>query len=106
MNNLESSSTTDQNTSLADILSKINVMLKQSLTESLRDSDLSISFVKKDGSLRVMKCTLRTDAVIPHEKKTDRVREAKDHLLSVWDLDAGAWRSINIETIESVEHLS
>ena len=76
---------------------------KEFFATALRTNDANITFTKKDGTKRVMRCTLREGIAIPHEKKTDRVKEQVDHILPVWDLDAEAWRSINIETIELVE---
>lgn len=76
---------------------------KAPLVQSLRENVLSITFTKKDGTERVMKCTLRPDYVIPHEKKTDRVREVADHIIPVWDIEAQGWRSVNVDTITAVE---
>lgn len=76
---------------------------KESVANLLRTSDASVTFIKKDGTERVMRCTLRADVAIPYEKKTDRVREAKEDILPVWDLEAGAWRSITISTIQAIE---
>lgn len=75
---------------------------KADLVNNLRQQYADITFTKKDGTLRVMKCTLKEGIAIPHERKTDRVRESKDNILPVWDIEADAWRSVNIETIESV----
>ncbi len=50
-----------------------------------------------------MKCTLKQDIAIPHERKTDRVKEPKEDMLPVWDLDQGAWRTITVPNILSVE---
>jgi hypothetical protein len=51
-----------------------------------------------------MKCTLRNDVVVPYEKKTDIVREGKDNIMPVWDLEAEAWRSVNVDTIKEVTY--
>lgn len=75
---------------------------RANIANTLRENDAEIIFTKKDGTKRIMKCTLREGIAIPYEKKTDRVREVKDDILPVWDLEASAWRSININTIESV----
>lgn len=69
-------------------------------------NDANVTFTKKDGTKRVMRCTLREGVAIPYEKKTDRTKEPVDHILPVWDLDAGAWRSINIDTVEHLEVLN
>ena len=76
---------------------------KADLSQLLRESNAEITFTKKDGTKRIMKCTLREGVAIPYEKKTDRTREPKDNVLPVWDLEANAWRSVNTETIEDVK---
>lgn len=76
---------------------------KADLAQLLRDNNAEITFTKKDGSQRIMKCTLKEGVIVPYEKKTDREVVAKDHLIAVWDLEADAWRSITIDTIEKVE---
>ncbi len=93
MNSSENISTQDQN-SWQD---------KAALAKLLRESNAEITFTKKDGTKRIMKCTLREGVAIPYEKKTDRTREAKDNVLPVWDLEADGWRSVNTETIEDVK---
>jgi hypothetical protein len=97
MNNSENTLTTDQNFSLVELETK-----RQELASSLRKSDGEILFTKKDGTDRLMKCTLREEVAIPYEKKTERTRESKPEILPVWDLEAAAWRSVNINTIKEV----
>lgn len=74
------------------------------LQQALSKLNADITFTKKDGTLRVMKCTLRSDVVVPYEKKTDIVREGKDNIMPVWDLEAEAWRSVNMDTIKEVTY--
>lgn len=76
---------------------------KQSLSELLRNVVATITFTKKDGTERVMKCTLKSDIAIPHERKTERTKEPKDDLLPVWDIEAAAWRTITVPNILTVE---
>jgi hypothetical protein len=76
---------------------------KESLREFLQNFVAVITFTKKDGTERVMKCTLKQDIAIPHERKTERVKEPKDDLLPVWDIDTGAWRTITVPNILTVE---
>ncbi len=75
---------------------------KQSIAALLRTIDAVVTFIKKDGTERAMKCTLREDVAISYEKKTDRTREPKEDILPVWDLEANAWRSITISTIQTI----
>lgn len=65
-------------------------------------NEADVTFTKKDGTSRVMRCTLKEGVVVPHERKTERTREAKDNILPVWDLENNAWRSINIDTISHI----
>lgn len=90
--NLKSISTTGLNLSRAE------------LQQALSKLNADITFTKKDGTERVMKCTLRNDVVVPYEKKTDIVREGKDNIMPVWDLEAEAWRSVNVDTIKEVTY--
>jgi|LauGreDrversion4_2_1035121.scaffolds.fasta_scaffold204830_3 hypothetical protein len=78
---------------------------KAGIQALLRQGAATIVFTKKDGSERVMKCTLQEGVVVPHEKTTDRVKEPKDDILPVWDLEANAWRSITIPNIKTVEFI-
>lgn len=92
MNNLESTSTTSLNISRAE------------LTKALSEQNAEITFTKKDGTDRLMKCTLREAVAIPYEKKTERTREGIPNILPVWDLEADGWRSVNIDTIKEVNY--
>lgn len=76
---------------------------KESIATLLRNVDATVTFIKKDGTERAMKCTLREGVAIPYEKKTERTREANDDILPVWDLEADGWRSITLSTIQTIE---
>ena len=75
---------------------------KQWLVGLLRTDIAMVNFKKKDGTLRDMKCTLREDIITPHDKKTDRVKEANKEVLPVWDVDKGEWRSFRYDSISGV----
>lgn len=78
---------------------------KESIANLLRRVDAVVTFIKKDGTERAMKCTLREGVAIPYEKKTERTREAKDDILPVWDLEANGWRSVTVSAIQTIEVL-
>lgn len=69
----------------------------------LRNNQVDITFTKADGTERVMKCTLQEDVVVPHEKKTERVKDTNDDVLPVWDVDKGAWRSFRLDSIKQID---
>jgi hypothetical protein len=76
---------------------------KDWLGDKLKLMDAKVTFTKKDGTERVMKCTLREDIITPHEKKTDRVKAHNDETLAVWDLDKKEWRSFRYDSIKEVQ---
>jgi hypothetical protein len=91
-NSLENISTTSPSFSRAE------------LAKALSEQNAEVTFTKKDGTDRLMKCTLREDIAVPYEKKTERTREGIPSILPVWDLEADAWRSINMNTIKEVKY--
>lgn len=68
----------------------------------LRAGPVTVSFLKKDGSIREMNCTLEEGVAVPHEKTTDRVKEQNDEVCPVWDIDKQAWRSFRYESVTKI----
>jgi len=63
----------------------------------------TITFTKKDGTERVMNCTLRGDMLPVVEIKEDKApRKQNDSVLSVYDIDAQGWRSFTINAVKRV----
>ena len=69
--------------------------------EKLRENVLSVVFIKRDGTERRMRCTLRGDMIPALQGTTEaaqkRVRSEEN--LAVWDLDKEAWRSFRYDSI-------
>jgi len=67
-------------------------------------SDTTVTFTKKDCAERVMRCTLRPDA-LPVQEVTEskEPRKTSDSTLSVYDLEANGWRSFTIRAVKRVE---
>lgn len=76
---------------------------KDWLGDKLKHMDAKVTFTKKDGTERIMKCTLREDAIKPYEKKTDKEKNKNEETLSVWDLDKNQWRSFRYDSIKEVQ---
>ena len=88
--------TTENNSSLS--------LKKAGLESILNYSTAQVTFTKKDGSERVMKCTLLPDVIEPYERKTEGpARNISEDVLPVWDLEAKAWRSITVSSVKSVD---
>lgn len=70
------------------------------------EKEVFVKFEKKDGSLRLMKCTLDFEQ-IPIEKKPKGInlekiltKIQKSKILSVFDLEKKDWRSVPFERLE------
>ena len=61
-----------------------------------------MTFVKTDGTVREMVCTLQQGKIEPYESKTGRVKAESDEVVAVWDLEKDAWRSFRVDCIEDV----
>lgn len=72
---------------------------KQILVEELKKGEVQIQFTKKDGTIRLMKCT-KSKKLIPKQKqsKTKRIYNNPD-LIQVWDLEKLSWRSFDFNSL-------
>ena len=83
----------------------------------LEVTEITVTFVKADGTERDMRCTLDRDIIPPQPPRTEKptkdtvdgiVRESKtlkpeeNHTQKVFDLDAGAWRSFRYDRLKKV----
>jgi hypothetical protein len=75
------------------------MITKDTLKDLLKKKVVNVKFKKKDGSERVMKCTLLSDLVPIYEKKTERTRPENEGTLAVWDLEKEAFRSFKIDSV-------
>jgi hypothetical protein len=86
---------------MADIISDVIDFLFK-ITDA---GEAIIKFKKKDGSLRVMRCTLDFDKIpaSKHPKGVDLKKILKriqtSNILNVFDLDKHDWRSVPFSTV-------
>lgn len=80
------------------------------LMQELKNYVMEVRFTKADGSMRVMKCTLRPD-VLPATNESSQhtspqlLLEDNNPLFTVWDIQANAWRSFHLNTVQSIQAL-
>ena len=74
------------------------------LKEILRTRELTITFTKKDGTERVMRCTL-DPAKLPVQENTNSNtnRKVSTETMAVFDLDAQGWRSFTKTAVKCVD---
>lgn len=78
------------------------------LNETLLHNVVGLTFVKKDGSTRIMNCTKSYNLLSSFEGRTFlKYREPKgpprnlpDNILVVWDVDVMDYRRVNADTTE------
>jgi hypothetical protein len=61
---------------------------------------VSITFEKKDGTIRELNCTLKDVPV--YVPKTEVVRKKSESTISVYDIDNQDWRSFRIDSVRQV----
>ena len=84
-------------------------LFKKWLKGHLKFGPVTVTFVKKDGSDRVMKCTT-SPTLVPQEPVVESVepkkeKKANEEVMPVYDLEAGAWRSFRWDSIIQVQFI-
>lgn len=74
----------------------MNRKLKDLVYHTLTEEICEVVFVKKDGEIRNMKCTLKKD-ITP---ETDNSNSRDDHSQVVYDLDKLEWRAFRWDSLK------
>ena len=79
---------------------------KEYMTELMRENEISVTFIKVDGTERTMRCTLKKDLlpeppVLTEGEEPKKKRKVSDEVLAVWDLESEGFRSFRIDSIKS-----
>jgi len=76
---------------------------KDWLRTLLHEREVGITFIKKDGSERLMWCTL-SESKIPSEfAPKGSEKEKSDEVLPVFDVENDGWRSFRWDSITNIE---
>lgn len=83
---------------------------KRDLIRSAKGRFATVTFIKKDGSTRVMrvqpakvKFHVKGDSAAPSARKATETRKSHHpHLMAVWDADKAAPRSVNLSTVTEI----
>jgi hypothetical protein len=73
--------------------------MKERLYKYLVNGTVIVTFIKKNGDLREMVCTLE-DGVIPPIVGNSVEKEG---YMTVWDLEKDAWRSFRLDSVIQIE---
>ena len=76
--------------------------LRKWLIGVLKEGEVNLKFEKKDGTVRDMKATLKSDMVIEYEKKTDKEKVINEEILPVFDIEKQEWRSFRLDSLKEI----
>lgn len=75
---------------------------KYKLKEDLSNGVYTIVFEKVDGTIREMRCTLEPKYLPQLLTEETGLAKGNDQVLAVWDLDNNGWRSMRVDSIQTV----
>ena len=78
-------------------------MTRNEISDLARSNIISVTFIKKNGEMRTMKCSLKDEYIDGEAKKSTSIRKPNYDVLPVWDLDINEWRSFRIDSVKGVE---
>jgi hypothetical protein len=79
------------------------------LVNTLLENESKVTFTKKDGTSRVMYCTLHP-SFLPPAKKDDalsqkKIRALNEEVVVVYDTESEGWRSFRVDSVLDFESL-
>jgi hypothetical protein len=79
----------------------------QEILELLYKNDCEVTFTKVDGTVRVMPCTLREEAMPQRDAaKFHETRVVNEKVISAFCLDKMEWRSFRVENVTNIKVLN
>lgn len=75
------------------------MMKRETLVEGLKNNLVKVVFMKVNGDIREMNCTLH-DSILPEPIITETEKKVNQDAISVWDTDNDGWRSFRIDSIK------
>jgi hypothetical protein len=80
-------------------------LFKKWLRSHLKFGPVTVTFTKKDGTERVMKCTTNPTYILfkePALVESKREKKTNEDVMPVYDMEAGHWKSFRWDSIKSV----
>jgi len=80
-------------------------LFKKWLKGMLRTSEVYVTFTKKDGTERVMKCTTNPTYILfkePDLTENKKERKINEDVMPVYDLESKHWKSFRWDSIKQV----
>lgn len=80
-------------------------IFRNSVRTLLREGLVNVSFTKKDGTDRLMKCTLNSDKIPEEFIPKGKVQKVNDETIAVFDIETNGWRSFRWDSVSKIEFL-
>jgi hypothetical protein len=80
-------------------------LFKKWLRGHLKFGPVTVTFTKKDGTERVMKCTTNPTYIMfkdPAIMESKNERKVNEEVMPVYDMESEAWRSFRWDSVKSV----
>ena len=80
-------------------------LFKKWLRSHLKFGPVTVTFTKKDGTERIMKCTTNPTYIMfkdPAISESKREKKVNEDVMPVYDMEAGHWKSFRWDSIKSV----
>ena len=80
-------------------------LFKKWLRSHLKYGPVTVTFTKKDGSERIMRCTTNPTYIMfkePASVESKREKKINEDVMPVFDMEAGHWKSFRWDSIKSV----
>jgi hypothetical protein len=80
-------------------------LFKKWLRSHLKFGPVTVTFTKKDGTERVMKCTTNPTYILfkePALVESKKEKKTNEDVMPVYDMEAGHWKSFRWDSIKSV----
>ena len=74
------------------------MITREELSLVLKDKIIEVEFTKKDGTNRILQCTL-IPSYLPPPSETSSGRAACSAVMSVWGIKENAWRSFRLDSV-------
>jgi hypothetical protein len=80
---------------------------RDTVLNDLRKNVVEVTFIKVDGTTRLMRCTLDPmhlpKTYIEEEHKEKTFHKENPNVISAWDVQKGGWRSFRIDSVQYMQ---
>jgi hypothetical protein len=75
----------------------------QEIVDLLHNNDCEVTFTKVDGSVRIMPCTLRAEALPAQLGESKKTKATNEKVISAYCLDKQEWRSFRVDNVTNIK---